>query len=339
MSDTSTLGIVRPTGEGASVAVAWDTEADKQVGTDVPLPAGQSAACVISDGGTYLAHIVTWPRRSIHFEAFATGRTAAKIDLDPQLVDPVLFGFVGADRLLVRGNIAGAPVSDLGAALGVKAGPTPVVLIVNLTDPKQNRTVSLPTVTATGFPLAVCAATQRLAVATQRDGVPIVAQIDLTTGQSVGTTINLDIDHNVPVSPTGFTYTADGRRIGILFEHEGNAALLSYDANTGSDPNEQDFPAPAGIVPKAARTAFKGNALASFDADAWVAYGDRLIDAHTSEVIAPLSVAGVVDQRVMQNGRIELLTSPPGSPPLVQVVTVDTAKYRQLVHGSPTTKP
>ena len=333
------LAVVRPAADGAAVAVAWDAVADRRVGVDVSLPAGQIGPPVIDDAAQYLAHIATWPRRSIHFEAFASGRTVAKIDLNAALKDAALVGFAGPDRLLVRGHEGLTTVSDLGAALGVKPEDGPVVVVVNTTDPKQSRTIKLPPVAPTGFTLAVSTATRRLAVAFDRSGVPTVVQFDLNTGDPIASPINLAVDSGVAVTPTGFAYTPDGKRLGILFEHEGNAALLSYDAATGGDPAELDFPAPNGIAPKATRTAFKGNALASLDANAWVVYGQRVIDAHTGDVIAPLPVDNVIDQRVLTGGRIALLSAGAGGATVVQIATVDPAKYHQLIHAPPATQP
>jgi hypothetical protein len=339
LSDAPVLALVRAGSNGASTAVAWDAVADRQAGLEVGLPAGQIGQPVIDDGAQYLAHIVTWPRRSIRFEAFASGHTVAKIDLAADVKDPSLFGFVGPDRLLVRGHEGTGAVTALGAALGNKPDDAPVMVVIDTADPKQTRTIALPPVAATGFPLAVSTTTRRLAVATQRDGVPAVVQFDLITGQPLSQAINLDLDAGTAVTPTGFTYTADGKRLGILFEHDGNAALLSYNALTGGDPAELDFPGPDGIAPPAARTAFKGNALASLDDGAWVVYGQRVINARTGDVLAPLPVDGVVDQRVLAGGRIALLTGAAGGPPAVQVATVDPAKYRRLTHASAATQP
>jgi hypothetical protein len=337
LSDSPVVCLIKPAGDGTSVAVAWNVVTDSQVGVEIHLPAGQSTAAVISDGGAYLAHIVTWPRKSIRFEAFANGRTVAKKDLDPTLQDPVLLGFVGADCLVVRGTMASAPVSDLGAALGIRGGPTPVIFVEKLSDSTPPKPISIPTVADTGVTLAFSAATRRIAIATNGkvDGAPIVDQIDLGSGLPLHT-INLDIDHSMAVTPTGFTYTPDGSRIGILFEHEDTAALLSYDATTGGKPAELDFPPPAGIVPKATRIAFKGNALASPDGNAWLAYGQRLIDAQNDQVSTPLMIDGVIDQRVVAGGHIELRTAVPGGGPAIQVATLDPAKYAQMFHSSPT---
>ena len=325
-TDGSSIGIVRNTAVGDNkqeTLESWDELTGERQTGELQLP-GQPT-CVINGSGQHIAWIVDWPKLSAQVWSFSSSRIMAKIDLDATLGKPQLLAFSSDDRLLVR--------------WGGDTGPT-TIEVLSLKGQSRVCKFDTPSRDDNAATIAINEKMQYLAVVGRSDDkTPTLAQFNLTTGNSFSTVPISEIDSKAPVKPTGLAYSADGKRLAILFEHDASALLLVYDANTGKKLSEFDYPDfPFAGGPQ--HDKFQGSALIWLDpSDCWLLYGQGVIDANDGSVLGDpnklqLMVDNVVGQRVLSDDRLELLTADNH----ISIATLDRAKLQSLLHA-PATQP
>jgi hypothetical protein len=201
--------------------------------------------------------------------------------------------------------------------------------------------VSLPPIEDKGTALAVSSVANRMVIATKIGAMPTLEQFDLNTGHDLLNKIKVEeIDPTLAIAPTGLTYSNDGKRLAVMFEHERSALLLVFDANKGTKLCEFVYPDQPFPI---SRDIFTGNALAALDPlPCWALYGQGIIDAEGGSLLGQLQIDHVISQRSLSGNRLELITAASVGQQ-VTVVTLDGQKIADLMHPpaatAPTTSP
>jgi len=327
-SGGSLIGIVRNANSSQETIESWDEQNWQHQSGDLQLPGQQSSPlCVLSGNGQHLAWIINWPKLSAQIWSFPGERVMAKVDLDATLGQSQLLGFSSADRLLVRWGGDNGPFS---------------IEVFSLASQSQVCKFDAINFDPTSATLAISEKTQRLAIVGVVDKTPTLAQYDLSTGKTSSTIPIAEIDPSQPVKPTGLAYSSDGKRLALLFENNGSALLLVYDADSGKKLSEFDYPAfpfSGGQSPNQ----FLGSAIIWLDpSPCWLVYGQGIIDAQDGSVVGgankvQLMVDNVVGQRLMSDDRLELMTVD-NNVKHISIATLDRAKLQSLLH-TPATQP
>jgi hypothetical protein len=328
-SGGSLVGIVRNANSSQETIESWDEQNWQHQSGDLQLPGQQAAPlCVLSGNGQHLAWIINWPKLSAQIWSFPGERVMAKVDLDATLGQSQLLGFSSADRLLVRWGGDSGPFS---------------IEVLSLAAQSQVCKFDAITFDTASATLAISEKRQRLAVVGRSDNnTPALAQYDLTTGKTASSVPITEIDPKVPVKPTGFAYSADGKRLALLFENNGSALLLVYDADSGKKLSEFDYPA-FPFSGGQSSNEFIGSAIIWLDpSPCWLVYGQGIIDAEDGSVVGgankiQLMVDNVVGQRLLSDDRLELMTVDNGIKH-ISIATLDRAKLQSLLH-TPATQP
>jgi hypothetical protein len=317
LSTGSIIAVVRKEGEVGTTVTPFDLAAATTFGSPLTL-ASPLGAPVLSTDGQRLARIATWPRRAVWIDSTVTGKNLSKIDIDPLLLNPELWGFSSPTQIMMRGGFSGEGQH---------------IELLDATQPHDRKVVKLPNLLGDGKATwAINPAARRLVLAAKLD-VPTLVQVDLTTGEAVQPPIPInEIDPSLAASPTGLCYDANASHIAVLFEHAGSAVVLVYDAAKGSNTAEIDRPAPAGLIPGATHPSFNANALVSVGPNCWLAYGQGILDDATGNLVAQLMVDHVYDARMLDNDLIELLCNDPSAAP-VELATLDRPKLEHLRHA------
>jgi hypothetical protein len=321
-SDGSLIGIVRNANTPQETIESWDELTGQRQPGPLQLPTQPLPVCVLSGNGQHLAWIINWPKLSAQIWSFPGQHVMSKVDLDPTLGTPQLLGFSSPDHLLVR--------------WGGDTGPT-AIEVLSLKNQSQVCKFDTLKRDSNSATLAISEKTQRLAVVGRSDDrTPTLAQYDLNTGKPTSSIPIAEIDQAQPVQPTGLAYSADGKRLALLFEHDASALLLIYDADTGKKISEFDYPAFAFAAPQH----YVGSSLIWLDpSSALLLYGQGVIDTTDGSVLGgankiQLMIDNVVGQRLLANDQLELLTNDNH----ISIATLDRAKLQSLLH-SPATQP
>jgi hypothetical protein len=326
-SDGSLVAIVRNLNTPEKTIESWSEQTWQNQSGQLQLPGSPGPNCVLSGNGQHLAWIIDWPKLSAQVWSFPSARVMAKIDLDSSIGPKrQLLGFSSADRLLVR--------------WGDDTGPTTIEVLSLKDQARVCKFDALPRESNVAT-LAISESRQRLAVVGRSaDGTPTIAQFDLTTGTPASTTPIAEIDAKSSVNPTGLAYSADGKKLAILFENSASALILIYDTDSGKKTSEFDYPAFPFTLPQSVQ--FQGSALVWLDpSPALLLYGEGAIDTYDGTVAGGpnmrLMVENVVGQRVLANDQLELLTGDNNNRH-ISIATLDRAKLQSLLHG-PSTQP
>ena len=163
-----------------------------------------------------------------------------------------------------------------------------------------------------GQNFAVSVENKRLVAAVKVDDIPSLIQIDLSTGKTVGTIKVAEIDPGLSGSPTGLAYSNDGANLAALFENDGSALLLAYDAMTGK--KISNFVYPSGPLDGASHGQFSGSSICWLDPSPfWLVYGQGVVSTQTGAHLkaADLNLTNPTEQRFLQDDRVQLVTNEP----------------------------
>jgi hypothetical protein len=172
---------------------------------------------------------------------------------------------------------------------------------------------------------------QRIILAEKVADVPTLLQFDLNTGTELARIrIAGELDPSTPAIPTGIAYSGDTKSVAILFEHNGSALLLRYATDTGAKQLETVYP--MGPWEGASAPQFTGNTIAWLDSsDYLLVDGKGFIDLRTGAHLKgmDLNILNVIEQRLLDNNRIELLSGDPNNKQLT-ILTIDKEKLDSL---------
>ncbi len=253
------------------------------------------------------ARLVRWPTTAAQVWSFSRKNVLVQLDLNaaakPAGAEPLLLGFVGPDKLLVRweaGNLLGAEIWDIKTSRSVRAFD-----LANYDDEPGN--------------LAISPDGKYLAVATRRRDAEILLY-DLTQPRQPRSILITDLDSRWPVRAAGMAFSPDGSKIAILFERDGNGLLLVYAVAGGKRLTHQIYP--AGLLPENLRggnPALRADGtvassprdelpLLSWVDDAHLMLGGRqLLDATSGKSVGRIDLPDAVGQRMLDGKRCLIL--------------------------------
>jgi hypothetical protein len=307
------VAVVHPDNNNTSAIEAWDTRTWEKLPGGVPLklpnPVGNF---VITDDGQAVAYLSQYPRFSVQTWTFATGRVST-FDMDQGDQTSVqLLGFTDASHVLIR-------IND-------PSGAAPTVETINPgaseIDSGKATEFNVPPLSSQGITIAVNTVANRLVAAGKVGTTPTLVQFDLQSGKELKPIEIHDIDPKAPVTPTGMSYSPDGKQLAVMFDDKGRGLVLVYDSENGG---KTPFIFPAWPV---SHNQFdeRTNAISWLGKmPFWLVYGHALMRTDNGNVVGDLGIPNVLQQRVLDGDRVELMTGQASSPHLA-VVTINKDK-------------
>jgi hypothetical protein len=279
----------------------WDLMTPKKIAstsikrdTTAPIAAiaGTPTYACSADGKQW-ARITSFPKLSLEVSSFAGDEAPLRIPLVTEFGEASVVGFASPSRVLVRyqkEEMGRLEVWDIKSRKfvvqnGLPPAPANAANGVLSPDGQQFASVGMTRIKgASHGTLVVFDAT-----------TPAMPRIVQLTG----------IDDQRAVHPTGMAFSADGKRLGILYEQAGNTVLLSYamPAVTPLPP----IAAPAGKVTGGANESLGGRLTSVAGGKAWLVGGNAVIDADSGKLLGELGLESPVMHAPMMSAAGEIL--------------------------------
>jgi len=256
--------------------------------------AGERPNYILSPNGDFLVRVVDWPQKAAQVWSFEDRRVARSIQLNDQaLGKPELVGFVDNERFLVMWRNA----QTLG--FQIINAKTPAAKVIGFGVNNFESSPGNPTISPDG---------RFVALAARAEGEVQLQIIDIATTKTVKRLKISSLDRRWQVKPSGIAFAPDMSQVGVLFEHEDNALVLTWKFPSGVSIAQHIYP--AGVLPEQPARLPRGRVFDYLGGhDAFLLYGQTILNAAEGGNLGELPLSDGRVQRLLDKDTLHVVTS------------------------------